>query len=56
MEIDTTTCWYIPKVYDEMINSIKKHLPLNEVQHGKVLINLLDIRFRVWRSINKYHN
>jgi len=42
MEIDTTTCWYIPKVYDEMINSIKKHLPLNEVQHGKVLINLLD--------------
>lgn len=44
METDKTTCWYSKDyVYYHMINAIKKHVPLNEIGHGRVLIKLLNI-------------
>lgn len=43
MKIDDTTCWYSEDyVYHNMINAIKKHVPLNEIDHGKSLIELLE--------------
>lgn len=44
MEIDKSTCWYSKNyVYPHMTDAIRKHVPLNEIGHGKSLIELLNI-------------